>query len=475
MAAGPATFTPAWDLARQIRAKELSPVELIDHFLERIDQLNPKLKTFITVAGEQARAAARRAEAAVVRGEELPPLHGVPIAVKDSLSTKGIRTTGGSLVHRDFVPDHDSGSVERLVKAGAIVLGKTNLPEFALGGGVSFNRIIDDDTHNPWDLDRTAGASSGGSAAAVSAGLAPVALGTDAGGSIRTPAAWCGVYGFKPTWGLVSGYGGICPNESVPLFTSIGPLSRNVRDAALMLQAMAGYDERDPFSLRQEPPDFVAALDNGFGSLTIAWSPDLGHVEVDPEIRTLTESTARLFETLGCRVEEATPAIDSMSEAFSPIALADMYAGHGEDLEKHPEELLPIIKFVLEAGKKVTGHEYTRALRGVYRIRGQMAGFFCGYDLLLTPALGIQPHKIQEVLRDYERPPGKSLEDTITFCPVANLTGGPSASIPCGFTSDGLPVGLLITGRLGEDTMVLRASAALEKVLPWADKTPPIA
>ena len=473
MASDSYSFSPAWELARLVRSKEVSPVELVDHFLERIDRVNGRLNAFITVAADESRAAARKAEEAVSRGDELPPLHGVPLAVKDTLFTKGIRTTAASLVYKDFVPDYDSAPVGKLVQAGAIVIGKTNTPEFAMGAGLSYNRIIGDDSHNPWNLERTAGASSGGSAVAVAAGLAPMAIGSDAGGSIRIPAAWCGIYGLKQTTGLVSGYGGFRSNESLPLFTAIGPLTRTVRDAALMLQAMAGHDQRDPFTLRGEPADFVAALDRPPDSLRIAWSPDLGRAEVDPEIRTLAEQAARRFEDFGCRVEEATPPIDDMIAVWGPIGQADLYAGHGEDLERHPDQFTSVLRAMIESGRDTTGPGYAKAVWGMNRIRAQMEDFFEGYDLLLTPAVGTSPFNIGEVLQEYEKP-GRYLDALVTFCPLANLTGGPSASVPCGFTSDGLPVGLLMTGRFGEDTTVLRASAVFEEAVPWTQQRPPI-
>ena len=467
-------FTPGYELARMIKTKELSPVELVDHLLGRISSLNPILKAYITVADNHARKAAQEAEDAVMRGDELPPLHGVPLAVKDTLFTKGIRTTGGSLVHKDYVPEYDSGVVERLRNAGCIVLGKTNTPEFAMGGGLSYNRIMEDDTHNPWDLERTAGASSGGSAAAVVAGLAPMAIGSDAGGSIRMPCGWSGVYGFKPTIGLLSGYGGFAHNESVPLFNGMGPLTRAVRDAAMMLQAMAGYDHRDPFSSRGQPPDLVSHLSDGVSGLKVAWSPDMGYARVDPEIHTIAESAGRLFESLHCHVEDATPHVDDIAGPFKIIGAGDLYAGHGKDLESHPEEFTPVLRAIMESGKATSAPEYARALWSIYRIRSQMADFFETYDLLVTPTSCIKPFNIQELLKDYDAPKN-DMDDMIAFTVFSNVSGGPSASIPCGFTSDGLPVGLLINGRPGEDAMVLRASAALEAALPWADKIPPSA
>lgn len=465
------TFAPAWKLAEDVRSKKVSPVELVDHFLKRIDRLNPTLQAFITVAGEHARAAARRAETEVMQKKQLPPLHGVPLAVKDTLFSKGLRTTGASLIYEDFVPDHDAIVVERLTRAGAIVVGKTSTPEFAMGAGLSYNLVTDDDCHNPWDVERSASASSGGSAVAVAAGLAPMAVGSDAGGSIRLPAAWCGVYGLKPTKGRVPASGDF---ESMPLFGVVGPLTRTVRDAAVMLQAMSGYDRRDVFAMREGSVDCLEIIETPLPRLRMAWSPDLGYPQVDPELRAVAQSAAFALEDLGCHVEMASPDVGRLREVWLPIAEADLYAGHQEVLRRYPHRLTPVLKTILEEGGRVTGAQYATALWATYRIRAEMTQFFDTYDLLLTPSTPIGPPKIREILSDY-RWPGESLGGVLTFTPLANITGGPSASVPCGFTSGGLPVGLLMTGRWGEDATVLHASAAFERLQPWADKIPPAA
>jgi aspartyl-tRNA(Asn)/glutamyl-tRNA(Gln) amidotransferase subunit A len=462
------TFAPAWELAAQVRAGTLSPVELVDHFLGRIERLNPKLKAFITVAADHARAAARRAETDIARGRDVPPLCGIPLAVKDTLFTKGIRTTGGSLIYEEFVPDHDAIVVERLVHAGAIVIGKTTTPEFAMGAGLSYNRILDDDCHNPWDLERSASASSAGSAVAVAAGLAPLAIGSDAGGSIRLPAAWCGVYGLKPTKGRVPAFGDF---ESFPLFGVIGPLTRTVRDAALLLQLMSGYDRRDVFALREGPLDLSAALDAPLGPLRVAWSPDLGQPHVDPALTNVAHAAAMIFESLGCHVEEIAPAVGDLREAWLPIAGAELFAGHIEDLAHHAPLLTPVLRTILEEGSRVSGAEYAKALWNVHRIRAEMERVFSEYDILLTPTTPVGPVRISEILSNYSWP-GDRLTGVVRFTSLANITGGPSASVPCGFTPDGLPVGLQLTGRWGEDAKLLRVSAALEQTLPWRDRVP---
>lgn len=462
-------FVSASEMADLIRAKKLSPVELVDGFLEQIHNLNPKLNAYLTVAETDARAAARAAEELLLRGAELPPLHGIPVAVKDLDYTKGIRTTGGSLVYRDFVSDEDAVIVERLKRAGAILLGKTNTPEFGSYGEV-WNRL-GDDCRNPWDLERTSGASSGGSAAAVAAGLAPLATGTDGAGSIRTPAAFCGVYGMKPMFGLVPLYGGFL---GLPAHASAGPITRTVRDAALMLSVIAGHDGRDPNSQRQEPADFLRALQSPVGRLRIAWSPDIGFAKVDPEVRSLTQSAARVFESLGCVVEEVIPPIgEDFHRIAEPVRNADKYAAFGHLLETRPDDLMPYIKSVFERGRKVTGSEYSRSLRGIERLRARMADFFERYDLLLTPTNPVAAFPIRQPPQkiDGEEVPLNASTTLLTM--PWNLTGQPAASVPCGFSGEGLPVGLQIIGRLGEDTTVLKASAAFEQARPWANIIPP--
>ena len=466
-------FTPAYELARMIKAKEVSPVELVDYFLTRIDALNPSLNAYITVAYDHARAAAKKAEQQIMGGGELPPLHGVPVAIKDTEYTKGIRTTGGSLAYRDFVPDEDGVTAERMGRAGAITLGKANTPEFALMG-YAYNRILDDDSHNPWDLRRTCGGSSGGSGAAVAAGLAPIAQGSDAGGSTRIPASFCGIYGVKQTQGLVPTYGTLA---EMPLVLQIGPMTHTVRDAAIMLQALAGFDRRDPYSIRRPPPDFVAALEGGVKGLKVAFSPawnnpDYGFAKVDPEILSVTRAAAGVFESLGCNVEEATPTFEDPHYNFDDVMLnAESYSFHKKDLEERGDELFPTIRQFIELGASVSGAAYAEALFQMQRIRMQIDDFFERYDLLLTPTMAMKPYLIKDIMDGNVQP----LYDLQSFTFICNITGGASATIPCGFTPDGLPVGLQINGRVGDDETVLRASAAFEEAQPWIQHIPPIA
>ena len=469
MAGDSLLFTPASELAQLIKKRKLSPVELVDHILARIGEVNPKLNAYLTVADAEAKSAARAAEAAVMRGDELPSLHGVPLSIKDLHFTKEIVTTGGSLVFRDFVPNEDSVAVERLRHAGAIILGKTNTPEFGLSATTE-NRL-GDHCRNPWHLERTAGGSSGGAAAAVACGLGPLALGSDGGGSIRIPSGFCGVYGLKPTRGRVPIYGGFGGFE---LFADIGPIARTVRDAALMLSVMAGFDRRDPTSLQAQPPNFLAAVDGEFRGLRLAWSPNLGYAPVDPEVRSIAESAAHTFESLGCAVEEATPSIDDPFTIFTPIMLADQYAACGHLLREHADNLVPYVKSTLEQGAKVSGYHYSQALRALERFRMQMADFFGRYDLLLTPTNTVPAFPVGRRPREIGGQKVDTLWGPFPFTMLFNLTGQPAANLPCGFSTEGLPIGLQVVGRWGEEATVLRASAAFEQARPWAGKTPPL-
>lgn len=456
-------FTPAWELAELIRAKKLSPVEIVDHLLERISKLNPKLNAYLTVAEAEARSAAKDAEQAVMRGEELPPLHGVPVSIKDLHLTKGIRTTFGSLLFKDFVPDEDEVTIGRLRRSGTIILGKTNTPEFGQSGTTE-NRL-GDDCRNPWNTGCTSGGSSGGAAAAVAAGLGPLALGTDGAGSIRIPAGFCGTYGLKPTQGRV-------PVHMAPMFVVMGPITRTVRDAALMLDAIAGFDRSDPNTIREKPPCFVDALKGGLGKLRVAWSPDLGYARVDPEVRSIARSAAYVFESLGCHVEEATPESGAPFSIHSTIFRANGYASRGHLLREHADELMPYVKSNLEFGEKVMGYEYARAMKTLAHFRRDMADFFECYDLLLTPTDAVPAFPVGQRPREIDGQEVDTEWGPIPFGPPFNLTGQPAASVPCGFSSDGLPIGLQIVGRWGDEGTVLRASVAFEKVRPWADKIP---
>ena len=301
MDSGELAFAPAYELRELLDSREVSSVELTEMFLGRIEELNPVLNAYLTVSGDEAMESAKRADKRIGRGKKVPPLLGIPVSIKDLELTKGIRSTMGSLAYRDYVPEIDSLTSERVRKSGAVILGKTNTPEFGLLGTTE-NRL-GDACRNPWNIDRTSGGSSGGAAAALVSGLCAVATGSDGGGSIRIPASFCGVYGIKPTLGRVAKFGGV--GNAAPNFTSqSGPMARNVRDAATLLQALAGYDTRDINAMREKPPNFSQGLDKGVEGLKVAWSVDLGYAAVDPEVARIAYEGAQVFEELGCEVAE---------------------------------------------------------------------------------------------------------------------------------------------------------------------------
>lgn len=461
-------FISAWELRELIRQKKLSPVELVDSLLQRIRELNPRLNAYLTVDEENVRTAARQAEDGLMRRKRLPPLWGVPVSVKDLIFTRGLGTTAGSLVYRDFVPAEDATVVERLRRAGAIILGKTNTSEFGLSA--TTENYLGDDCRNPWNLQRTPGGSSGGAASAVAAGLGPLALGSDGGGSIRIPSSFCGVYGIKPSQGRVPSSGCF---GGMPLFSQVGPIARTVRDAALLLQVIAGPDHRDPSSRRVSATDFLRALEQKPSRRwRIAWSPDLGYAAVDSQVKEVAQRAARSFEALGCIVEDVSPRLEDPFPIFATIVLADGYAAHGHLLEKHAADLMPYVRSSLEAGRKVAGSEYSRALRALERFRSQMADLFQRYDLLLTPTTAVPAFPLGQRPEVIAGKKVSKLWGPFPFTLPFNLTGQPAANLPCGFSSEGLPIGLHIVGRYGGESTVLQASAVFEDIHPRAEKRP---
>ena len=463
-------FTPAHELVEMVAKKKVSPVELTELCLRRIEELNPKLNAFLTVTGDEAMAAARSAEKATAGGGETGPLHGIPISVKDLEATAGIRTTFGSLIFKDHVPDSDSGTVERVRESGAIILGKTNTPEFGMRGTTE-NRL-GDACRNPWDTARTPGGSSGGATAALAAGLCPLATASDAGGSIRIPGSFSGVYGIKPTLGRVPRFGGVAKPAPNPV-AQPGPMARTVRDTAMLLRVLAGPHDRDANMLRQPPPDFLDGLDSGVQGLRIAWSPDLGYAAVDPEVAKVTAEAARVFEELGASVEEPGVTVEQPFGRMSAIVAANGYVSYGYVLEENPDDLTEYARARLERGKAVTGQEYSRALRELELLKFQMATLLETYDLLMTPTMAVTAFEVGKYPTEIA---GRPVEEWgfNPFGIVFNLTGQPAANVPCGFSTGGLPIGLHVVGRMWDEVTVLRASAAFEQARPWADRLPPV-
>jgi len=460
-------YLPATELVRRFAARELSPVEVARATLTRIGRLNPSLVAFVTVTPEIALAAAREAEQAYRRGEA-GPLAGVPISIKDVTATAGVRTTRGSLLYQDWVPDEDAPFVERVLKAGAVILGKTNTPELGWKGD-SGNRLVGP-THNPWKPGRTAGGSSGGAAAAVAAGMGPLAQGTDGAGSIRIPASFCGIYGLKPSSGLVPYH----PASAVGDLAHLGPMTRTVRDAALLLNATAGGDPRDRLSW-SSGADYLSGLDDGIAGLRVAWSPDLGCATVAPGVREITEQAARRFEELGCHVEEAHPGLPDPWDIEGVIWEASMAGVFRGRLDEVRDRLDPGLLRVVERGNHLAAADLAAAQQRRADYYDGWRRFMERYDLLLTPTLPVAAFAAGD-----DEPPradGRTDVTPLDWTPFTypfNLTGQPAATVPCGFDAEGLPIGLQIVGRWHDDATVLRASAAFEAAAPWADSVPPL-
>jgi aspartyl-tRNA(Asn)/glutamyl-tRNA(Gln) amidotransferase subunit A len=447
--------------------KKVSPVEVIEALLARIEQLNPTLNAFCLVAADEARQAAQAAEQAVMRGEALGPLHGVPVSIKDLVITKGLRTMRGSKLYEHDVPTEDAPVVERLKAAGAIVLGKTTTPEFGFKGVT--DSPVTGISRNPWHLERTPGGSSGGAGAAVAAGMGPLAIGTDGGGSIRIPSSFCGIYGLKPHVGRVPVY----PASATGDLSHAGPMTRTVRDAALMLNVIAGADERDRFSLPTSHPDYTQAVDGGVRGLRAAWSPDLGFAIVDPQVRQVTAEAAKVFSELGCHVEETDPGFENPGELFQHF----FYVNIGAMLQGYPgyeSQIDPQLLANIREVQGVSALTYARSILRRSAIFDKIRRFFATYDLLLCPTVAVPPFGlgIEGPTEIAGRPVDRRA--WIAMTPLFNLTGQPAATVPCGFTSDGLPIGLQIVGRRFDEATVLRASAAFEAARPWAHKRPPV-
>jgi aspartyl-tRNA(Asn)/glutamyl-tRNA(Gln) amidotransferase subunit A len=460
---------PAAAMAAAIRKKTLSPVEVMRALLARIERVNPTLNAFVTLTAEQSLRDARAAERAVMkRGARLGPLHGIPFSTKDLVVTKGIRTTFGTRLYADNVPTEDAPVVARLRAAGAIQLGKTNTP--MLGWIGATHNLLFGPTRNPWNLDRTPGGSSGGASAAVAAGLGPLAIGTDGGGSIRIPAACTGIFGLKPSFGRIPVY----PFSAAWSLSHVGPMTRTVTDAALMLAASAGPDERDPHSLPLQPVDYVGALRKGVKGLRIAWSADLGYEDaVDPEVRAVCEKAARRFREAGCRVEEIKPGWPSPLEAWEAIFCGGIAARLEPYLGDRRQDIDAGLAAIVDETRLWGPTRYVQAWFERLAWGEHPRRLFETYDVLLTPTIGCPPFKIG--LDHPAEIAGKPVRrySWVPYTPPFNLTGQPAASVPCGFTRDGLPVGLHIVGRRFDDATVLRAAAAFERIQPWSHLKPP--
>ncbi|MFN2489320.1 MAG: amidase [Actinomycetota bacterium] len=463
-------FMPATQLAELIRARDISPVEVVRAFLERIEALDPALNLFCFVYPEEALEAARRAEQAVVDGRELPPLHGIPYALKDFTPTKGKRTTLGSYAFENWIPEEDPPVAERLHAAGGILIGKTTTPEFAYAG-FTYSPLWGM-SRNPWDPEHTPGGSSGGSAGAVAAGMVPLAEGSDAGGSIRIPASCCGIFGLKPSLGRVPMH--ITANDFEQIF-HMGPLARGVDDGALMLDVMQGPDERDPLSL--EPAiDMRALADLGLTGARLALSMDLGYIAIHPDVAANTLGAARTFEELGATVEPVelgwTRDVHESWFAYWRVVIA---AAYGDKLEEHGELMDPEVVRIIESGMSMSAVDFKRIEHLRSRQWERMRSILESHDALLCPTLAV-PVPLADTSEEAfggETPEGGYVALDLT-CPFNFIGQCPAASVPSGVDSNGLPTGLQIVGRRFDDLTVVALARAFERAAPWSHHRPPL-
>ena len=459
-------FLNVAELSKLIGAKEVSPVEVTEAYLDRIDHLDFKFNAYLKVARDHALAAAKEAEQEIATGNYLGPMHGIPVAVKDQLWSKGIRTTGGSRFLADFVPDDDATALANLKKAGAILLGKTNLSEFAITG---FTHRFST-PRNPWNLDISAGGSSSGSGAATAAFLCPTSLGEDTGGSIRRPAAWCALVGLRPTWGRVSRYG-VMPG--VWSMDTVGPISRTVEDAAITLGAIAGYDPKDPLTWNTPVPDYRRALDGNVKGLRLGVVSELLHSEmVEPEVREAVLAAASVLGELGASVEEVSIPLTAHANAISSVLLAVEPASNQQDWVKNRlQDYGHDNRIGLLTGSLVPAQAYYKAQKLRSMLRRQVHESLEKYDALLAPTSGRVPPRLQD-------DPVVTSKQTVGRLPFMltntfNLSSAPAVSVPCGFSSEGLPIGLQVGSRPGAEEMVLKVAHAYEQNTPWHDMRPP--
>ncbi|HEY0125541.1 MAG TPA: amidase [Blastococcus sp.] len=460
---------PATELSALLRSRAISARELLDAHLDRIDRLNPAVNAVVTLDADGARTAADAADAALAAGDPVGPLHGLPVAHKDTHATGGMRTTWGSPLHAGTVPLRDELVVARLAAAGAIRVGKTNVPEFAAGSH-TVNPLFGA-THNPYRHGLSAGGSSGGAAAALAAGFVPLAEGSDMGGSLRNPAAFCNVVGLRPTPGRV-------PTWPAPMAWSQlsvqGPMGRTVGDVALQLSALAGPDARVPIALDEPGAGFAAPLPERLDGLRIAWAPDLGgQVTVDPAISGVLAPSVAVFESLGAVVEEACPDLAGADEVFGTLRAWLFDAAFSELARRHPDEVKESIRWNAELGAKLTGPDLARAEQVHTRLHERMVAFFGRYDVLLAPTTQVLPFPVEiEYPTEIAGVHQDNYLEWMRSCTVISATGCPALSVPGGFTDDGLPVGLQIIGAPRADRRVLEVGHAFEQATRFGERHP---
>jgi aspartyl-tRNA(Asn)/glutamyl-tRNA(Gln) amidotransferase subunit A len=471
-----AAYLSAIELAARLRAREISAVEITTEALARIEASQPTLNAFMTICRDQAIAAAHEVDARLARGEDVGPLHGVPVSVKDIINTAGIRTTWGSRLMAENVPDADAVAVARLKKAGAIIIGKTTTSEFA-------HKLMTDAplfgvTRNPWSLHYTPGGSSGGSAVAVAAGLGPLSLATDAGASTRLPAACTGIVGLKPTLGMI-------PHNQVPdgfnNFIHLGLMGRTVRDVALMLDVLAGAHPSDPYTLAAPAPHATASIEDGlrrgFAGIRVGWRALAGNPQLDTQVRSACEEAVEVFRSLGCTVDVLDDPIENAEPAWRILQQSNWAARFYSRIDEIAKDLDPSFVEGIRAGGAYTGQQLLQATYKRTQHFRTVQGWFANHDLILTPTASRPPlpaeHRALDPITVNGVDVGDMRQSWVSYLNLFDLTGHPAVSVPCGWTTEGLPIGLQIVGRWHQDGAVLAAAAALERARPWADRVPP--
>lgn len=464
-------FSAATELVQRIRAKQISVREVMAAHLEQIDRVNPLVNAVVTLLPEQAMERAAAADEALAQGQAEGPLFGLPVAHKDLVETKGIRTTYGSPIYREFVPDFDALIVERLKKAGAITIGKTNTPEFG-AGSQTFNEVFGA-TLNPYDTARTCGGSSGGAAVALACGMISIADGSDLGGSLRNPANFCNVVGFRTSPGRVPKWPAL--NAWSPLSVQ-GPMARTVQDAALMLSAIAGPDARSPIAIAEPGSRFRQSLDRSFKAVRIAWSRDFGELPVDPKVTAVFESSWPVFESLGCIVEETAPDFSDADDIFKTLRAWQFELAYADLIKTHRHQIKDTVIWNIEAGMALTGSQVSRAEMKRTQLYHRVRLFMETYDFMVFPVSQVPPFDVhQPYIAAINGVPMSTYIDWMKSCYYISVTGLPAISVPCGFTPEGLPVGIQIVGRHQDDFGVLQLAYAFEQATGVWKRRPPVA
>jgi amidase len=463
-------FMSATELVARIRRRDLSVTEVVDAHLAQIERVNPAVNAVVTVTAERAREEARARDAGLARGVVPGPLFGLPVAHKDLVATRGVRTTYGSLIYRDHVPAADALVVERLRAAGAVMIGKTNTPEFG-AGSQTFNEVFGR-TVNPYDVSKTCGGSSGGAAVALACGMVPIADGSDLGGSLRNPASFCNVVGLRPSPGRVPSW----PREAAWFPLSVqGPMARTVEDVALLLSAMAGPDPRAPIAIAEAGDRFRAPLGRDFRGVRVAWSRDLGGLPIDRRVTAVLDAQRGTFEALGCIVEDGQPDFTEARAIFQVWRAWHYALKYGPLLAEHRHQLKDTVVWNIEEGLKLSGRDLIDAEVERTRLYHRVREFMETHEFLLLPVTQVPPFDVtQPYVTEIDGVKLPTYVDWMRACSDITVTGLPAISVPCGFTADGLPVGIQIVGRHENEWGVLQLAHAFEDATGFGRRRPPL-